>query len=543
MNVRTTTEASGIEHRVDPATERRRRDRAAPPGRTTPASDERRRPATPLRGVLNRVLPEHWSFLLGEIALYSLVTLVVTGVFLAVFFEPSMDEIVYDGSYTPLRGTPMSEAYASTLDISFDVRGGLLIRQMHHWASMLFIASIIAYLLRVFFTGAFRKPRKLKWIVGLLVFWVGLFTSYTGYMMLDDGLSASGLRVLWSITLSVPVVGTWLTSTLFGGEFPGEVIIGRFYILHVLLLPALLLALVAVLIGLRLRHKPAQWPGAGRTNANVVGDRLFPRYAVKQVGLFVLVFGVIALLGGLVQVNPVWLFGPSHGAVAASASQPAWYLMFLDGAVRLMPPWEVTLPIGNGYAIAPTFWPAVVLPTILVGLPMVYPLLEARMRRDDREHHLLERPRDVPMRTALGAMAITFYLVLTVFGASDVIAFTFDVSTNAMTWAGRVALLLLPPVAYWITYRICLGLQQHDREVLAHGVETGIIRRLPHGGYLEVRQPLAPPGPDGRTKLPYTGQPVPKKVNHLVTLRPAIKGFLTPTDPPGPPSGHWRTGE
>jgi ubiquinol-cytochrome c reductase cytochrome b subunit len=511
---------------------RRRLDPAALPGQTGRAVDARVRVATPLRGILNRVFPDHWSFLLGKIALYSFIVLLVTGTFLTFLFEPSMEDVVYDGSYTPLRGTHMSAAYASTLDISFDVRGGLLMRQMHHWAALLFMASIVVYVLRVFFTGAFRKPRELKWIIGLLLFWIGLFTSYTGYMVMDDGLSGTGLRIASGILLSIPVVGTWLASSIFGGEFPGDVIIGRLYILHVLLLPGLLVALMSVQVGLVFRQKPSQWPGPGRTNANVVGERMFPRYAMKQAGLFMFVCALIASLGGLFQINPVWLFGPSQAAVVSAASQPAWYLMFLDGAVRLMPPWEVTIPIGAGYVIPPTFWAAVALPAILVTLPMVYPFIEARLRRDNREHHLLERPRDAPTRTALGAMAVAFYLVLTISGAGDVIALTFHVSTNAMTWAGRIGLLLLPPTAYWITHRICLGLQQHDRQVLAHGVETGIIRRLPDGGFTEVHQPLATPDHNSREKLPYAGWAVPKKVNHLGVLRPASKGFLRPIERP-----------
>jgi ubiquinol-cytochrome c reductase cytochrome b subunit len=500
----------------------KRRDlgRAALPARAAGAVDDRLRVATPLRGLMNRVFPDHWSFLLGEIVLYSFVVLVVTGTFLALFFEPSSEEVVYDGSYAPLRGTTMSAAYESTLDISFDVRGGLLMRQMHHWAAMLFIASIIFYLLRVFFTGAFRKPREFKWIAGLLLFWTALVTSYTGYMMMDDGLSGTGMQILWSILLSIPVAGSWLASSVFGGEFPGEVIIGRFNVLHTLLLPGLLVTLMLALVGLRLRHRPAQWAGPRRTENNVVGLR-FPRYALKQVGLFMMVFAVIAALGGLFQINPVWLFGPAQPAAVSALSQPAWYLMFLDGAVRLMPPWEIR---AFGYTVSPMFWAAVVMPTFLVVLPMVYPFIEARRRGDRREHHLLDRPRDVPGRTALGAMALAFYLVLTLAGAGDAIALTFHVSTNAVTWAGRIGLLLVPPVAYWITHRVCLALQQHDREVLVHGVETGIIRRMPDGGFVEVHQPLA------AEELSYAGRPVPKKMNHVGAFAPAVKGFFLPVE-------------
>ncbi len=490
----------------------------------------------------NRIFPDHWSFLLAEIALSSLVVLVVTGTFLALFFEPSMAQGSYHGSYAPMRGLPMSAAYETVLHLSFDVRGGLLMRQMHHWAAQLFMASIIVYLLRVFFTGAFRKPRELKWIVGLLLFWVGLVTSYTGYMAIDDGMSSTGLRILSGIVSSIPVVGTWLASSIFGGDFPGQVIIGRLYLLH-LLLPALLVVLMALQAGLTLRHRPSQWAGPGRTDATVVGERLFPRPAMKRAGLFTIVCGLIGLLGGLFQINPVWLYGPSRASVGAAASQPAWYLMFLDGAVRLMPPWQVTIPVGRGYAIPPTFWAAVVLPAILLLLPMAYPFIEARVRRDGREHHLLDRPRDAPTRTALGAMAVTFYLVLTISGAADVIARTFSVSTNAMTWAGRIGLLLLPPTAYWVTHRVCLGLQQHDRQVLRHGVETGIIRRRPDGGFAEVHQPLAISEDTNRGGPPYPGWKVPKKVNHLGALAAPAEGFFTPTGEPSPvPTSHGVTG-
>ncbi|GAA3382290.1 cytochrome bc1 complex cytochrome b subunit [Cryptosporangium minutisporangium] len=507
------------------------RSAAAPRKRGDEAVAAAARAVTPVRALLNRVFPDHWSFLLGQIAVYSFVVLVVTGTFLALFFQPSMEEVVYDGSYTRLQGTTMSAAYASTLDLSFDVRGGLFLRQLHHWAAMLFLASIVLYLLRVFFTGAFRKPRRAQWVVSLLLFWTGLFTSYTGYMVLDDGLSASGMRILSAILMSVPVVGTWLATSVFGGEYPGEVIIGRLYLLH-LLLPVLLVVLAGVLAALRFGQKPAQWRGPHRTSANVVGQRAFPQYVTKQVGLFMVVCAVLALLGGLFQINPIWLFGPSHAAVSAALSQPAWYVMFLDGAVRLMPPWEVTIPIGAGYVVPPLFWAAVVLPTILVVLPMAYPAIEARVRRDRREHHLLDRPRDAPSRTAAGVMALTFYLVLTLAGAGDAIALTFDISTNAVTWAGRIGLLLLPAVAYWVTDRICLGLQQHDRQVLAHGVETGIIRRMPDGAYTEIHQPLAPPDDQGRTELPYAGWAVPKKVNRLGALRPTGSGFFTPIERP-----------
>ncbi|HET8684199.1 MAG TPA: ubiquinol-cytochrome c reductase cytochrome b subunit [Micromonosporaceae bacterium] len=487
---------------------------------------------------MNKVFPDHWSFLLGEIALWSFIVLLLTGTFLTFFFDPSMEEVTYQGSYAPLKGMAMSRAYESSLELSFDVRGGLIMRQMHHWAALLFMAAIVVHMLRTFFTGAFRKPRELNWMIGVLLFWLGFVEGFAGYSLPDDALSGTGLRIANAIVLSIPVVGSWVSSSLFGGEFPGTLIIPRMYIAHVLLIPAILVALVTAHMALLLLQKHTQWPGPGRTNTNVVGERMVPRYAAKMGGFFMLVFALIAVMGGLFQINPIWLFGPYEAAVVSAASQPDWYVMFLDGSTRLFPAWEIR---AFGYTVPALFWPTVVLPGVLTILPMLYPFIEARFTKDKQAHHLLQRPRDVPARTALGAMAVTFYIVLLLSGGNDVIADKFQISLNAMTWAGRVGLLLLPPLAYWATYRICLGLQQHDREVLVHGVETGIIKRLPDGRFVEVHQPLAATGDHGHGELEYAGWTVPKKMNRLGALAPTVRGFFFPVEkpaakplPPGP---------
>jgi ubiquinol-cytochrome c reductase cytochrome b subunit len=524
---------------------RRKVDIKALPGVAAGAVDDRVNVAGPIRGLLNKVFPDHWSFLLGEIALFSFIILLLTGTFLTLFFDPSMTEVVYNGAYVPLRGQAMSHAYATSLDISFQVRGGLIVRQMHHWAALLFMAAIVVHMCRIFFTGAFRKPREINWLIGLSLFWLGFTEGFAGYSLPDDALSGTGLRIASAIMLSIPVIGTWLVQSLFGGEFPGTIILDRLYILHVLLVPGILLALISVHVGLVFIQKHTQWPGPGRTNTNVVGERMFPRYAMKQGGFFMLVFAVIAFLGGLFQINPIWLFGPYRAAVVSSGSQPDWYVMFLDGSTRLMPSWELRFnAFGHGYTLPALFWPTVVLPGILTVLPMLYPFIEARLNKDKTRHNLLQRPRDNPQRTALGAMALSFYIVLLVSGGNDIIADKFHISLNAMTWAGRVACLVLPPLAYYITHRIALGLQQHDREVLAHGVETGIIKRMPNGAFVEVHQPLAPVDEHGHPEeLEYVGWTVPKKMNRLGALAPALKGFFKPLEvppsrrelPPAPP--------
>ena len=514
---------------AQPPRRKRRLDLAKLPAATAREVDERMQMATPLRRLLNKVFPDHWSFLLGEIALYSFIVLLLTGTFLALFFDPSMSEVRYNGSYAPLRGIEMTKAYETSLNLSFDVRGGLIMRQMHHWAALLFMAAIVVHMFRVFFTGAFRKPRELNWIIGVALFWLGFTEGFAGYSLPDDALSGTGLRIASAIFLSIPVIGSWVTTSLFGGEFPGTDILPRLYIVHVLLVPAILVALISVHMFLLVKQKHTQFPGPGRTNHNVVGVRMFPGFAAKAGGFFMIVFGVIALMGGLIQINPIWLFGPYTAAVVSAGSQPDWYVMFLDGSTRLMP--ALDIPIGP-YTIPSIFWPTVFLPGILTMLPMFYPFIEARLHKDRGMHHLLQRPRDVPTRTALGAMAIGFYAVLLISGGNDVIADKLNISLNAMTWAGRIGILVIPPLAYYITYRLCLGLQQHDREVLSHGVETGIIKRLPDGQFIEVHQPLAPSG-NGHGSLEYAGAPVPKKMNRLGAVAPAVRGFFFPVEQAG----------
>ncbi|MDP9116446.1 MAG: ubiquinol-cytochrome c reductase cytochrome b subunit [Actinomycetota bacterium] len=480
-----------------------------------------------MRKQLNKVFPDHWSFMMGEIALYSFVILLLTGTYLTFFFDPSMAETVYHGRYIPLNGVTMSRAYESTLNISFDVRGGLVVRQIHHWAALLFLAAMLIHMFRVFFTGAFRKPRELNWLIGLGLIALGIIEGFAGYSLPDDLLSGTGLRIADAIMLSIPVLGTWVSFLVFGGPFPGDLIIGRFYIAHVLLIPAILAALIGAHLALIVRQKHTEFPLPGRSEHTVTGERVFPTYAAKAGGFFFIVFAVSAALGGLAQINPVWLFGPYNPAQVSSGSQPDWYMMFLDGSTRLFPSWEIRL---WHHTVPPLFWPTVVLPGILFTLAGAYPFIEAKMTKDTKAHNLLQRPRDVPVRTSLGAMAIAFYLVLFLSGGNDIIAKAFNISLNAMTWGGRILLITLPPIAYVLTYRVCLGLQRHDREVLEHGVETGIIKVLPTGEFIEVHQPLGPVDEHAHGVLSYAGTPVPKRMGQLGAASPLkhIRGFFYP---------------
>jgi ubiquinol-cytochrome c reductase cytochrome b subunit len=453
--------------------------------------DERLGAGNFLKRNFRKVFPDHWSFLLGEIALYSFIILLLTGTFLTFWFKPSMAEIAYDGSYAPLKGVMMSQAYASSLELSFDVRGGLLMRQMHHWAALMFVAGMMVHALRVFFTGAYRKPRELNWLIGVGLLTLALAEGLTGYSLPDDLLSGAGLRITEGVAISLPLVGTYVTFFLFGGEYPGEDVISRFYSLHILLIPGIILALVSAHMVLMWTQKHTQMPGKNRNNHNVVGAPFYPAFMAKAGAYFMFTFAVVAGLATFAQINPIWLFGPYTPADISAGSQPDFYMGFLEGALRIMVPWEINL---FGTSHAGTLPLSVIIPAlvpmgiIMTGLAL-YPFLERWVTGDKREHHIAERPRNNPHRTAIGMTAIVFYGVLWLLGANDEISANFHISLNVTTYAGRVLIFVLPALAYLITYRICLGLQRYDAGVVSHGVESGVIKRLPHGEYIELHTP------------------------------------------------------
>src|SRR5215208_1985323 len=441
------------------------------------------------RPFLRKVFPDHWSFLLGEIALYSFIVLILSGIFLTIWFKPSMSEVENQGSYELLRGLRMSDAYASTLNLSFDIRGGPLLRQMHHWAAAVFVAAMLTHSLRIFFTGAFRKPREINWLIGVAMLVLGIINGFTGYSLPDDLLSGTGLRFVDGLIRAIPLIGTWAEFFVFAGEFPGELIIPRLYMVHILLVPALLLGLIAAHLALVVYHKHTQYPGPGRVQGNVVGYPVFPVYAAKAGGFFLIVFGVLTLMGATMQINPVWVFGPYNPAEITAGSQPDWYMGFVEGGIRIMPNWE--------WHIGSTTWswnvaiPGLGLMGLFFGLMAIYPFIEAWVTGDKSEHHILDRPRDNPTRTAFGVAAMTGYALLMIGGGNDLVATQFDVSLNAVTNFLRVAVFVGPVIAFLVTKRICIGLQRADQDRLLHGAESGVIDRAPSGKYSERHKPIS----------------------------------------------------
>ena len=457
-------------------------------GRVVDFADRQITASSWLKRNARKAFPNHWSFWLGYIALISLVVIVLSGIVLTLWFKPSMTPVTYNGAYAPLQGVVVSEAYASTLDLSFEVRGGLLMRQVHYWATHVFIAAMAVHLLRVFFTGAFRTPRKLNWLIGLGLLVVGMVGGYTGHSLPDELLSGTGLRVVEGGMLAIPIVGTYLSSFIFGGDYPGDDIVSRLYVLHVLLIPGLIVGLLTAHLILIRRQRHTQWGGAGKTNQNVVGSP-FVVHIARLGGFMLIVLGFILLMAATLQINPVWFRGPYDPSQVGAGSQPDWYIGFLDGALRLMPPWEIGV-FGHELTLS-VLVPAIVLPGVILTALAIYPWIEQKITGAEGDQHILDRPRNMPARTGLGVAFIVFYLVLWIAAGNDVIATTLHVPVNWLTWFLQISVILMPPLAYSITKRICIGLQRRDRDNLLHGRETGIVVVSPGGGFSEVHVKLS----------------------------------------------------
>ncbi len=448
--------------------------------------DRRTGVAGVLRGAMRKVFPDHWSFLLGEIALFAFVVLLATGTFMTFFYTPDAREVTYDGAYGTLAGTPMSAAFASVMRLSFDVEAGLLMRQVHHWTALIFIGAIAFHLARIFFTGAFRRPREINYLIGLGLLMLALGEGITGYSLPDDLLSGTGLRIIDSAMLSIPFIGPWVASLFFGGEFPTPDILSRLFVFHVMLLPGLLAAGVAAHLGLLWLQKHTQYRGGAAREDNVVGMPFWPGQVFRSLGLFFLTSAVVVLLAGLVQINPVWLYGPYVPYVATVPAQPDWYVGWLEGALRLGLPIEPTI---LGVTIPSPFVPGILVPGLLVGALVVWPFLEARLTHDHAEHHLLDAPWQAPIRTATGAAGVAVFLVLTIAGGNDVLAVILDVPVEGITMVFRVLLLVAPIVTWLVVYRMARDLRTAHLHREAAGAAdeppSVLLVRTAAGGFAE----------------------------------------------------------
>lgn len=476
---------------------------AEPVRKLNAAMDERLGSQKFLKTALDHVFPDNWSFMLGEAALYCFLILVATGVWLAFFFDPSDTTVVYQGSYLPLHGMSMNAAYESVVHISLDVRAGLLIRQVHHWAADLFIAILVCHLGRIFFTGAFRKPREINWIIGVTLLLLSILNGFTGYSLPGDLMSGLGLRIGYSIAESIPIIGGWTAYLFFGGQFPSNQLTHRLYLLHVFVVPLLIFALLGAHLALIWRQKHTQFPGTGRTEKRLVGSQLWPTYAFRSVALMCAVAGILFILGGLVQINPIWEYGPYHPYLASSFAQPDWYTGWMEGSLRLFPPWRINV---FGWVIPDLFWSGVVIPAGTFMLMYAYPFIERWWTGDRMSHNLLDRPRDRAGRTAVGVAIFTAYTVLTVAGGQDVFGHYLNLQQAPITFGLRGMVIGLPVITGLIAWRICRGLRgvtPEPTEAPEGEASTGAMPPLRR--YLPVRtawqgedgqrQPAAAAGP------------------------------------------------
>ncbi len=440
---------------------------------------------------LRRDPEDRWAAAFGRIAVYSFIVALISGVLLLPFFRSSMATVVYHGSYRKLDGAPVSQAYRSVLAISVDVRGGLLIRQVHHWSADLFVAAICLRLLRAFFRGRFSGRALPGWLIWVTLLPVGMLAAYTGTILPDDGLSGGSLAVITGVLLSVPVIGTHLVFWIFGGAPPGHQIIGRDYWVHILVLPALAGALLRASLRPSLR-RPRRV------------DPLLP-----------FTCAVLVLLGAIAQINPVWLYGPFQPGSISSGSVPDWYMAFLDGGLRLMPAWELSVgghPLALGVLIA-----GLVVPGLFFTALALYPIADRRIAGGRPPRGLLPpTPADPANRTAAGVAGVMFYGLLWAAAANDQIAYHLQIPVYTVTWFFRVLVLAGPVLAFGLTRVICHALAGRRRDEELHGRETGRIVRNRHGGYHEIREPAhraaplsaGPPGPAAAGQIP-EGGPVP----------------------------------
>jgi len=442
--------------------------------------DRRTGAASILRGAMRKIFPDHWTFLIGEIALFAFVILVATGTFLTFFYTPDGRTVTYAGEYTTLRGAEVSAAYDSVMRLSFEVQAGLLMRQVHHWAALVFLGAIAVHLARIFFTGAFRRPRELNWLIGLGLLTLALGEGITGYSLPDDLLSGTGLRIINAVVLSVPLAGPWLASLLFGGEFPTPEILTRLFVFHVMLLPALLIGGILTHLGLVWLQQHTQYRGGRAREDNVVGLAFWPGQVFRSTGLFFLVAAVIVLVAGLIQINPVWLYGPYQPYVATVPAQPDWYVGWLEGALRISFPIEPTI---LGVTIPGPFLWGVLIPAVLVLALVVWPFAEARLTGDHAEHHLLDPPWQTPIRTATGAAGVALFLALTLAGGNDVLAVVLDVPVERLTTAFRILVPTAPIVTWLIVYR--LARERRDRGTADRGPASVLLVRSESGGFVE----------------------------------------------------------
>jgi ubiquinol-cytochrome c reductase cytochrome b subunit len=414
--------------------------------------------------LLAKVYPDHWSFYLGEFALYFFMMLVGTGIWLTFAFDASPQN-----------------AYASVLELANRAHPiGYVIRQIHHWSAICFVAAILVHMGRIFFTGAFRRPRELNWAIGLTMLGLASFTGFTGYSLPNDALSGTGLRIADSVALSIPLVGRWAAGVLNGGDFyPGPLLTTHLYTLHVYYGPIAIAGLLGLHLGLVIYQKHTQFV---RDPEHVVGRRFWPDYALRTVAVLGGTFAVLALLAAFVEINPVGVYGPYQPWVVMNGAVPDWYAAFLEGSLRLGPATQLVV---FRHPIPPVFWPGVVLPGVTFAFLLLWPFIEPRLTGDRAAHDVLDTPTQVPLRVAVGTALIFDGAVLTLAAADDQTATALHIRLESLVWAYRVLLVAGPLIAGALAGRIASEMRARIRESTVYPSDATTLVRNEDGGFDE----------------------------------------------------------
>jgi cytochrome b-561 len=410
---------------------------------------------------LGKAFPAEDSYLLGEIAAFCFLLLILTGLFLGFFFEPSISEVEYEGSVAQYQGEEMPEAFVSVLNITYDVPFGMLIRRMHHWAAHLFVASIGLHMLRVFFTGAYRNPREINWVVGSGLAGLTMFAAYTGYALPFDEFASTAAGIGYNVAISVPIIGDALGQIVFGGDFPSTATIPRLYFLHVLVLPLAIAGLLGLHLLILIRQKHTEAPREadveGREPVDreddsvVVGLPMVPNQAAVSAVVFFLTLATLSLLAGFLPVHNIAEYGPSDPASTPSLVMPDWFLMWGYGFLKLTPSWMSFDVLG--IHLSSEFIGGLVLPGLVFAAVVAWPFVDY----ESEPTHFGADPLERPFQTAVGVAGVVFIMLASIAGMDVIVADVLDTSTAVLRPYLTLLVIAGPIAAGAATYAVLGG--------------------------------------------------------------------------------------
>jgi len=409
------------------------------------------------QGFLGKAFPAEDSFLLGEVALFCFLFLVLSGAFLGFFYEPSTSDVQYDGPVAEFQGEEMPEAFVSVLHITYAVPFGMFIRRLHHWAAHLFVASIGLHMLRVFFTGAYRNPREPNWVVGTGLAVLAMGAAYTGYALPFDEFAATATGIGYNLTVSVPVVGDFFGEIIFGGQFPTSATIPRLYFLHVLVIPVAIGIGLAVHMAILIRQKHTEAPRDGDVQVGeetvdrdddsvIVGLPAVPNQTAVSAVVFFLTAATLSALAGFLPVHNVAEYGPNDPASTPELIMPDWFLMWVYGFLKLLPQW-LTFSVGPVH-VNTEFLGGIVLPGLVFAAIIAWPFVD----RTEATHFTAD-PLDRPRQTAVGVAAVAFIMIASIAGMNNILAAqVLGTTTDVVNPVLTAALLGVPPLFGGLTY-------------------------------------------------------------------------------------------